>query len=62
VEIVNESDSDKYEISEDQNNEEPMYLSLSISSEEGKEIPSLHSEPERRKKKEKNDGNKALVL
>jgi hypothetical protein len=30
---VNDSDSDEFEISEDQTNEEPIYLSSSISSE-----------------------------
>jgi hypothetical protein len=34
AEIVNDSDYDEFEIGEDQNNEEPIYLSSSISNEE----------------------------
>jgi hypothetical protein len=45
-EIVNDSDSDEFQIGEDQNNEEPIYLSSSISNKEDKEIPPLQQEPE----------------
>jgi hypothetical protein len=45
---VNDSDSDEFEISEDQNNEEPIYLYSRISNEKDKEIPPLQQEPEKR--------------
>jgi hypothetical protein len=51
VEIVNDSDSVESEISEDQNNEEPIYLSFSISNEEDKEVPPLQLELERWQKR-----------
>jgi hypothetical protein len=60
ADIVNDSDSDEFEISEDQNNEEPIYLSPSIRNEEDKEIPPLQKEPERGQKKETRNNTESI--
>jgi hypothetical protein len=47
TEIVDDSDSDEFKISEDEYNLEPIYVSPSISNKENKEISPLHLEFER---------------